>query len=63
METSTNGGSDMSNSFFDPPLEIFIQTSPRGTQHQILVDDKDITNINKSGSDISKSIKASAKDT
>ena len=27
METSTNGGSDMSNSFFDPPLEIYIQIS------------------------------------
>lgn len=24
METSTNGGSDMTNSFFDPPLEIYI---------------------------------------
>ena len=27
LETSTNGGSDMSESYFDPPLEIYVQTN------------------------------------
>ncbi len=44
LETSTNGGSEMTSSFFDPPLEIYVQIS-RETN---LMLEEDLALINKS---------------